>query len=259
MIDNQIAEAKPSLDSYELPCGFLTEDGQLHTDVTLREMTGEEEEILGAKNMPVTKKINKVLANCTMSIGPVPKPAIPTIIPNLMQGDRIFLLLAIRRVSLGDEMPFNSKCPSCDAESQFIIDLSDLDIKEMPDRKTRFYELELPRTKKKVRMKVLTGTGEDAISKASNRGKDVISTAIFCRVESIDDTPPVMKDIKKLPLMDRNFLKNGWEDHEGGVDTTIQIECPTCDFDYETELDISQEGFFNPSAALKAWKRKSSF
>lgn len=259
MIDNQIAEAKPGIDSYELPCGLLTGEGELYTDVTVREMTGEEEEILGAKNMPVTKKINKVLANCTQSIGPVPKPAIPQLIPSLMQGDRIFLLLAIRRVSLGDEMPFNSKCPSCDAESQFTIDLGDLDVKPMPDPRKRLYELTLPRTGKKLRMKTLTGLGEDAISKASNRGKDVITTAIFCRVESIDDEPPKMQDIKKLPLIDRNFLKNSWEDHEGGVDTTIQIECPTCDFDYETELDISQEGFFNPSAASKAWKKKSSF
>jgi len=258
-MDNQITVAKPGIDSYELPCGLLTNEGELYTEVTLREMTGEEEEILGARNMPVTKKINKVLANCTESIGPLPRPSIPSVIPHLMQGDRIFLLLAIRRVSLGDEMPFNSKCPSCDSESQFIIDLGDLEIKPMPDPKQRFYELELPRTGKKVRMKTLTGTGEDAISKASNKGKDIITTAIFCRVESIDDQPPKMKDIKQLPLIDRNFLKNSWEDHEGGVDTTIQIGCPTCDYEYETELDISQEGFFNPSAALKAWKKKSSF
>lgn len=140
-----------------------------------------------------------------------------------------------------------------------MVDLSELEIREMTDPKVRFYEVELPSSKKKVRMKVLTGRGEEAISKAASRGKDIITTAIFCRIESIDDKPGTMKDLKRLVLSDRNFLRDQWEGHEGGVDTEVTIECPNCDFEYDTELDISQMGFFNPSAALRSWKKKSSF
>lgn len=259
MIQPELEQPKSSIDEFELPCGYLDADGTLHTSVVVREMTGEEEEILAARNMPVTKKINKILSRCTASIGEISGPMVERVVPEMTQGDRIFLLLAIRRATLGDEMPFISRCPACDAENKLTIDLSELEVKKMKDPMVRVYDATLPSGGNAVRMKVLTGRGEDAISKASNRGKDIISTAIFCRIESIDDKPPTMKDLKAMSLRDRNFLRDQWEENEGGVETEIEAECPSCDNEYTTELDISQQGFFNPSAALKSWKKKSSF
>ena len=122
MIDPRLEEAKSSIDGYTLPCGFLDSDDELHTGVVVSEMTGEEEEILAARNMPVGKKINKILIHCTESIGPYNGDTVQKIIPEMTQGDRIFLLLAIRRASLGDEMPFVSKCRSCDQEARLMVD-----------------------------------------------------------------------------------------------------------------------------------------
>ena len=121
-----IEEPKSSIDGFELPCGFIDEKDTLHTDVIVKEMTGEEEEILAAKNIPNGKKYNRVLARCTTQIGDFTDPmTISRIVQELPQGDRIFLLFAIRRASLGDDMPFTTKCPSCDQESQMEIDLSE--------------------------------------------------------------------------------------------------------------------------------------
>jgi len=255
----EVEKSKPSLDEFELPCGYLDRDGNLHTSVTVRELTGEEEEILATRNMSPIKKINRILARCTESIGAVQGSLVDTVIPDLTQGDRVFLLIAIRRASLGNDMPVLTKCPGCERESRFIFDLSELEVKPMPDPLVRFYDLELPKSGQKVRMKVLTGRGEEAISKASNKGVDIVSTAIFVRIDSLNDKPATIKDLKSLSLSDRNFLRESWEDHEGGVDTTLEIECPSCSREYETELDISQQGFFNPSATLKNWKTKYSF
>jgi len=259
MIDPKLEYPKSSVDAFELPCGYLDADGNLHTSISVREMTGEEEEILAARNMPSSKKINRILARCTESIGPINGNMVEQVIPELTQGDRIYLLIAIRRASLGDEMPFATKCSSCEQEARFVLDLADLEVKNMPDPTIRTYELTLPKTEKKVVMKVLTGRGEEAISKASTRGKDIITTAIFARVDSIDGKPATIADLKSLPLVDRNFLRDAWEDHEGGVDTEVQLDCPNCGNEYDTELDISQQGFFNPSATLKNWKKKYSF
>ena len=258
-MDPQIEYAKPSVDTFELPCGHIDNEGKLHTSVTVREMTGEDEEVLAARNMPTTKKINKILTNCTESIGPFSGQALNFIVPDLTQGDRIYLLMAIRRASLGNDMPFQTQCPKCKAEARFILDLGELETKKPKHPEIRTYDLTLPKTGKKVRMRVLTGRGEEAISKAATKGVDIISTAILARMESIDDKPATIDDLKALPLMDRNFLKDAWEDHEGGVDTEVQVDCPSCSEAYETELDISQQGFFNPSATLKNWKKKYSF
>lgn len=258
-MDPQLEQAKPSVDAFELPCGYVDQEGNVHTSVTVSEMTGEDEETLAAKNMTTTKKITKILSRCTESIGPYSGQQVNFIVPELTQGDRVFLLIAIRRTSLGDEMPFETTCPSCKEVARFVVDLKDLGVKKMEDPKRRTYPLILPKTKKKVMMKVLTGRGEEAISQAVQKWKDVISTAIFARVESFDDKPIVMKDLLNLPIMDRNFLRNSWEDNEGGVDTSIQVDCPSCNTGYDSELDISQQGFFNPSATLSSWKKKYSF
>lgn len=258
-MDPQIEIPKSSVDAFELPCGHVDAEGNVHTLITVREMTGEDEETLAARNMPTTKKINRILTRCTESIGPFSGQQLSFIIPDLTQGDRIFLLMAIRRASLGDEMPFQTTCPSCKEEARFIIDLKDLETKKMLNPALRTYDLVLPKSKHKVRMKVLTGRGEEAISKAAAKGQDVISTAIFARIESFDDKPVTIKDLKDLPLADRNFLRGAWEGNEGGVDTEIQVDCPSCGTAYDTELDISQQGFFNPSATLINWKKKYSF
>lgn len=258
-MDPQIEIPKSPIDSYELPCGHVDQEGGVHTLVTVREMTGEDEEILAARNMPTTKKINKILTRCTESIGPFSGQALQFIIPELTQGDRIYLLMAIRRASLGDDMPFQTTCPSCKEEARFIVDLNDLETKKMANPALRHYDVVLPKSKHKVRMKVLTGKGEEAISRAAIKGQDIISTAIFARIESMNDKPVTIPDLKGLALSDRNFLRGAWEEHEGGVDTEIQVDCPSCGVAYESELDISQQGFFNPSATLSNWKKKYSF
>ena len=258
MLDPKLEEAKPAVDGFELPCGFIDEDGNLHTSVVVREMTGEEEEILAARNMPNTKKYNKLLARCTTSIGDFEAPReVSAIIHELPQGDRIYLLFAIRRASLGDEMPFTTKCPACDEESHMTIDLSEMEITKMPDQMVRSYETELP-SGKKAMMKVLTGRGEEMIAKALKRGKDVITVAILARTESIEGSPVTPADLKKLGLRDRNHLKDVWEDYEGGVETEFDVLCPHCDNEYKADVEVGATGFFNPSAASRAWKKKSS-
>lgn len=258
MYNPNIEESKSSLDSFELPCGYLDKEGNLYKDVVVREMTGEEEEILAAKNMPATKKINKILGRCVESIGPIKGKNVDDAVMDLPQGDRIYLLIAIRRASLGDDMPFKTVCPSCENEQMLTVDLSELESKPMDDPTVRVRDVTLPKSGKKVTMSVLTGRGEEAISRASNRGKDMVTTAIYCRVESIDDQPVKMNDLKKLPLQDRNFLREQWEESEGGIDTGVDITCSGCDLEYTTDIDISQIGFFNPLAAERNWRKKYS-
>lgn len=253
MANPQIEEAKSSVASFELPCGYLDADNVLSTDVEVKEMTGEEEEILAAKNMPAGKKLNRILSRCTMAIGPYRDPQmIDKIVMELTQGDRVYLLFAIRRASLGNDMPFVTKCLHCDQDSNLTIDLSELEIKKMADPMVRTYPVVLPKSKKKVQMKVLTGHGEDRISKAAQSDKDLISNAILARVDNIDGHPATIQELKALSLVDRNFLRNVWEDHEGGVETEVDVTCPHCEKEYKSSVDLGSVGFFNPLALSKA-------
>lgn len=254
----QLTTDRMGVDGFELPCGYIDANGVLHTYVEVTEITGTEEEILGAKNMPVIKKMNKVLANCTKVIGDITDPSkIEKIIPELTQGDRVFILFAIRRVSLGDDFPFTTECPNCKKETDLVVDLSELTTQKMLDPKLRVYDLVLPKSKKTVSMKVMTGHGEEAISKATTVGKDIISTAMLARIDAINGRPASIADLKALSLADRNFIRNEWQDHEGGVDTNVDITCPACDHEYATDVDMGAPGFFDPARVQRLWRKKS--
>jgi hypothetical protein len=256
VVDNE--SPKNAYDSFELPCGFVDADGKLHTHCEIKEMTGVEEEILAAKNMTVPKKFHRILSNCITYIGPYKGDEIDRILPELTQGDRLFLLFAIRRVTLGNEMPFITKCSECNKESQLTIDLSELEIKKMPDPMVRTYDVVLPKSKKQVRMKVLNGRGEDAISRAVQSGVDIISNAILARIDAIDGQPPSISVLKSLGLADRNFLKSAWETREGGVDTGVEITCSYCGSEYETDVNIGDSGFFSPETATQKFLKTRS-
>mgnify|MGYP001797161558 CR=1 FL=1 len=99
---------------FELPVGYLDANGGLHTTIDVLRMTGEDEEILSAKNLPVMKKLNKILSRCTTAIGTYRDPRqIDDIVQDLTQGDRVYLLFAILRVSLRHYFPFSSRFPPC--------------------------------------------------------------------------------------------------------------------------------------------------
>jgi hypothetical protein len=250
---------KSSIGVYELPCGFLDEEGTLHTDLQVREIAGDDEEILAATNMNPYKRIQRLMAACTTAIGAFRgQEAIERVIPELTQGDRFYILFAIRRVSLGNDMPLISKCPDCEQDQMLTVDLSELKIKKMPDPMKRTYPVKLPKSGVEAQMKVLIGRGEDTISKALMSGKDKISTALLARIDSIGGKAATLADLKAMNLEDRNFLKGVWEDHEGGIDTAFDVECPSCGSDYEGNVDPTQEGFFNPLAVLKRWRKRFS-
>ena len=55
--------AKSGIDEVMLPCGYLKGD-VLYDIVNIREITGEEEDILASPNMAVVQKMDTLIGNC---------------------------------------------------------------------------------------------------------------------------------------------------------------------------------------------------
>lgn len=253
----KVDQPKGSRGVFELPCGYLDPDGDLHTEVEVREITGYEEDMLGSKTVPNHKKIGQLVTQCVLRVGNITEPGrIAMIAEELTVGDRVFLMFCIRRTSLGDDYPFRDQCPECNYKGIFNLDLADLEVKEMHDRKNRVFDITLP-SGTKARFRPLVGKDEEKLSKASN-SKDAMTLAILLRLESLGDEPPNLKSVKSLGIKDRNALRDGFDSVEGGVDTTLEMQCPSCGAEFERELDVGQAGFFFPSSVLKGSKTKSS-
>ena len=119
----------------ELPVGYFNEtDSTVARQVTLRKMTGREEALLADPKLRGYggKLISALLANCVVSIEGVNQTT-PDVIRSLASGDRNFLLLELRRLTFGDELPARYRCPSCQGTTEVWEDLSQLEVKSVED------------------------------------------------------------------------------------------------------------------------------
>jgi len=257
LIANKMEDAKSSQGVFDLPCGYIDPDGELHIEVEIGEITGHEEDMLASRTTPDYKKMGVLIGRCIKRLGSITdRGKLAALTSDLTIGDRTFLIFAIRRVTLGDEYPFKITCPSCDEERLYNMDLSELEIQDMPDRMKRSYDVELP-SGKSVTFRIMTGKDEEKLAKVKNFDNKV-SMALAVRIEALEGKPPTLKDIKDLGLRDRDFLRGYFDEVDGGVDTTMEITCSSCGHDFEDELNPAQSGFFFPSATRKNSKRRYS-
>jgi hypothetical protein len=223
---------------FDLPTGWLDpETGRIHTRVEIREMTGYEEDLIGDQRLPYHVRMNRILAGCTVKIGDVTdKGKLERIMDELTSVDRMKILLMIRVASLGPMFDFNAQCPHCRVTGKYQVDLLTLQFAGLKDPKIRQYQVDLP-SGKKATCRVLTGATEaKAITIPAG---EVISGMILLRLVDLDGKgEPSLDDVKKMGLRDRMFLRQRFDDLEGGFERNIQVECRGCKQEFETQLDL---------------------
>lgn len=222
---------------FELPTGWLDPQGNLQTQVEIREMTGYEEDLIGDDRLPYNVRMNKILAGCVTKLGTLTdKDQLERIMDDLTSVDRMKVLMAIRVASLGSSLDFKAECVHCQKKSNYSVDLLTLQFVGLKNPKLREYELDLP-SGKKAKCKILTGRDEAKYGNLVQR--DVLSGAIFLRLISLDGkTDLTLDDVKKLGIRDRNFIRKHFDDVEGGFERNVQVECKKCGKEFETRLDV---------------------
>lgn len=264
---------KAAVGVYTLPAGYLGPDGRLHREIWLKEMTGVEEDIMSSRGGSVLSKLNQVMANCIERIGDITdKREIREIVKDLPVGDRNFIIVSLRRVSLGDEYTMEVVCtnPVCERTQEMVLDLSTMAVNEMPEPDRREFELELPSGKVAV-WKVMTGAEEETLEKIREATeKDMLTFAVLMRLVYLDGEKisigSRVKDsrgrlsldksgqasflkVKQLSSRDRNALRNEFQEKEGGMEDEVEFECEKCGKTVRAGLDLAQLGFFFPSGA----------
>lgn len=243
----------------ELPIGLVDEEGNIVRDVTFREITGEEEDILASDRMPVLQRMNALLSNCIVQIGSGMEPKKAVL--DMTSGDRMAMIIAIRALSLGARYDMKAKCPHCAAEFKFTVDMSELDVNEPSDPKRRVYEVQLPPggKYKVVKWHVMTGADEIELERLRSKSKDSPMTALIAvRVREVDGQKlslssaggrkKMMSLLKSLRLRDRVALRASFEEHEGSLDMDFEYDCPECGKEINGRIDVGQPGFFFPQA-----------
>jgi hypothetical protein len=114
-----------------LPGGLVLEDGRRLTRATVRALTGNEEEWLGeARGLPSARKVTSVLSSCVTSLE---GEAVDTQrIRRMLVGDRDYLMLELRRLTLGDEVVAVAPCPACETSMDVEFQVSEVPVERRP-------------------------------------------------------------------------------------------------------------------------------
>lgn len=247
-----IETPKSDVDGFELPSGYLDENGGVHKMVHLREITGEEEDILASQKLAIHKRLQRVLERCVTKFEGVDDAKKGEAVRQLPLMDRYALLIRLRTISLGNDYTFETECTnqSCQKNLRQFVELDSIVVHGLKDPKERAFTETLPKTKKTVRWGVMTGTGEDKLS-GLEQHKDSLSLMILARVQELDGEVPNLGMIKGMPLADRDFLRGRFMEQEGSMDDVVDVECPHCGNEFKTEIEIGQAGFFFPAGMSK--------
>jgi len=114
--------------TFELPKGYLDEKGQLHREVSIREITGADQEAMlnpALRNNPA-KMLTALLARVITRLGTLSGGQIDTrVTANMVKTDRDFLILKLKEIDSGPEMEIDVECPDCSKKFKAMLDISD--------------------------------------------------------------------------------------------------------------------------------------
>src|SRR5256885_580231 len=100
---------------FPLPGGLVEEDGRRLGAAELRPLTGHQEAWLAEHaGAPSALAVTRLLSSCVVRLDDV-APG-PEVIRRLLVGDRDFLMLQLRRITLGDRVLAVLTCPACGAK-----------------------------------------------------------------------------------------------------------------------------------------------
>jgi len=177
--------------------GWTDENGELHNEVAIRAMTGNEEDLLGSSSM-WSSLVIELLNNCVTRFGPYEdRLTIRRAINESPSATRMDLLIQLRILShfenRGNVYTFTSRCSRCDYEGDYDVFLDDLDRYEAPSTSEE-YDVELSGGRV-ARWRRMTAAAErviEAVGTSKKHRADIFTFAIMVRLLDISgvDLPP---------------------------------------------------------------------
>lgn len=223
--------------TFQLPSG---------DEIELREMTGAEEELLTNQRLIRSgDAVNQVLANCILRIGEKDEVATKDIL-DMLSGDRLFTLVRLRQVSLGDEVELDPVCPNqaCRAKNHAVVNLDDLPV--TPYGEEREFVFTLPASGSKARFVYLDGHKEKRLAQMQEPS---ISAAMMIRILDIDGSAPSKKALAEMSMRDRSALRQEMLRVDAGIDTAVELDCDSCGTRIRTRLE-AEPSFLFPGVRL---------
>ena len=242
-------------EEYTLPSLGKVYSEKVNPIVKIKSMTTNQEMRRLAPSERAYKTICEIIDECL-----VENPGISSY--DMCLADYQFLLHKLRVVTYGSQYKLEFTCPYCGCKEEATINLDELEVTQAEDiNYGELQEFVLPKTKKKIRIRMQTPRMVDQISIQSKeldkkskgaQGDTAFLFTVQYLIESVDgeelDAVTKEKFVRNLPMMDTNFIMKKAQKlvESFGIQTSIERECPVCGLDYTGSFRFTTE-FFGPS------------
>jgi hypothetical protein len=219
---------------FTLPRGLMY-NGTWHTQVTVRELTGVDEETL-ARVKTVQEMFDTVIALGITRLGTLDLPKMSLmerqgLLQGLLLGERDQLYLAVVRATYGDNKTLKYTCPSCNELQDLTFTLSEDFIPRVVEgvEKTDFTYV----THKGQVITYRPAIGSDQIEALNKKGASLAeqNTIILSRcIKSVEGKMLVnpVEYARGLSMRDRQALLDLLLERQPGVDLSVTINCAVC-------------------------------
>jgi hypothetical protein len=211
----------------DLPGGLVLDDGRRLGRAELRPLTGREEEWLTQHaGMASAHLATKLLSACFVRLEE--EPVNPEIIDKLLVGDRDYLILQLRRMTLGDRFAAVFSCPACKRAMDVEFLAQDISI-EPRLQNTVAYTWASDDAQRVVRYRLPNGADQEAV--ADLRAGDAVE-ALLARCLIDDDGTPLSNEerVAVIAEMDARAPQ---------IDLELELNCPECGHSFTTPFDCT--------------------
>lgn len=237
-----------------LPVGYDAGDGRVHRRAWIRKMRGHEEALLYDASLAPGRLVTELIRGCLVRLGDI-APVDAEVVSRLYSADRNYLMVEIRRVTLGDRLPAVYPCPSCGAAMRTEEDLSTLPVRRLAEGEAPgeiTVELEDGSTDREgtvhttVVLGLPRGEDEDFVAPMLERDPLKARDSLLLRcVRSFGTVPRAaleaygVKLLRDLTLGDRRRIQHALSSGAPGVDLLRVLACAACGTRSEHLLDVS--------------------
>lgn len=235
----------------QIPGYPLYEAMGLEKEFRLRAMTTLEEKI--RLSAPGFSTMARVIQNCLVNNKEFD-------VRDLKIFDFEYLMYKLRIVTYGAGYPVTITCPYCKRQFDHKVNLSELEVNEVPsDFKEPFKIGPLPVSKDVLECRILTAKdyielpdecAEFLKHYPAYEGDPEFILDLCRRVVSVNgkELPNLRTYIETLHARDYQYFSNEYLDKTNsyGINTVIEVECPHCKKKHYSKLPFTSE-FFRPS------------
>jgi hypothetical protein len=224
--------------------------------VKIKHLTAEDENILTSSDLIRNGKVLDVLLDNAIIDSSLNAD-------DMLVGDRNAVLMYLRKEGYGDDYEVKIGCPSCSEDFATIVKISEIEPKPLetaPDSNGEF-AMELPKSKWKVKFRLLNGKDENYLAQLSGKNKkgkkgvvysNLLTERFLLQIMEVNgnrDKLQIKKAISNMPALDSLYLREYVAEVEPGLRLETNYTCTNCSHNFDGDIPITPKLFW-PNAKI---------